>query len=275
MEENQSGNQTEASQTFSVPAEYASKGWASSVKSADDLWKLTDNAQSLIGKRPAGIPAHDAPDEEWNKFYNVMRPEKPEAYKFSDVKDVPEGFDIEGTRAQAAKILHEAGLNQRQADKVWQMYMDSTLGSYKAMQESKAAQDAELDKQYDEITKQHFGDKYDDAAKQAQDLINKYTPEPLRGAFGDMADKPALQASVIAALSGAYAEIEKIKAEYGKEGSLASGGQVSADSMEDVRRELANLRISKEARDFTHPDHKKAMGKISELEGKVNRYFNK
>jgi hypothetical protein len=70
--------QEQASNDFSIPESYQDRGWAKDIKSQEDLWKLTDNAQSLIGKRPAGIPTADAPQEEWDKFYQALgRPEQP------------------------------------------------------------------------------------------------------------------------------------------------------------------------------------------------------
>ena len=80
---------------FSIPDKYKDAGWAKDIKSSEDLWKMNANAQSLIGKRPAGIPSNDASEEEWEKFYNTLgRPEEPSAYKFSDIEGLPEGVDL-------------------------------------------------------------------------------------------------------------------------------------------------------------------------------------
>ena len=56
-----SDQQTSEAQTqqFSVPEAYKDAGWAQNIKSPDDLWGQFANAQSLIGKRPAGIPLAD------------------------------------------------------------------------------------------------------------------------------------------------------------------------------------------------------------------------
>lgn len=260
--------------SFSVPEAYQDRGWAKDIKSPDDLWKLTDNAQSLIGKRPAGIPTADAPEEEWQKFYNAAgRPDSPDKYTLPDVEGLPEGLDLGPQKQTATKILHEAGLTQKQAEKVWSLYMKAELeavGGAKA--QSEEAQKA-LDAEFDQVTQKVFGDKYDASAKAAQDMINAYVPDELKDAYGALGDNPKALAAVISALSGAKAEIDKVKAEYGAEGSITSGAQTTSASIEDVRSELANLRISQAARDFTHPDHKKSMQRIEELTGQVNRHY--
>jgi len=262
-----------AKQAFQVPEAYASKGWAKDIKSPDDLWKLTDNAQSLIGKRPAGIPSADAPDDEHQKFYGTLRPEKADAYKLPDVEGLPEGFDVAPYKQSAMSMFHEAGLSQKQAEKLWQTYLKTELGragenTVKAQEQQKA-----LDAEFDAIVKEAFGEKYDASAKAAQELINAHTPETLRAAYGELADKPKAMAAVISALAGAKAEIDKIKAEYGAEGKITSGGQATAISIDEVRRELASLRTSKEAKDFTNPEYKKTMARIEELSAQVTRHY--
>jgi len=261
---------------FSIPEPYQGKDWAKSIKTADDLWKLTDNAQSLIGKRPAGIPSSDAPDEEWNKFYNALgRPEKPDLYQLPDIEGLPEGADLSPYKQKAASIAHEVGLSPKQAEKLWNLYIKEELGAVSKTKEAQEAKQKELDAEYDKITAEVFGDKYDVSAKAAQDLITRHVPEEMIEAYQSLADNPKAMAAVIKALSGANEEIAKLKKEYGAEGTITSGSQTTGQSIEDIRKELATLRTSKEARDFTHPDNKKTMDRIAELSGAVKQHYSK
>lgn len=269
--------QTESQQSsFAVPEGYAGKDWAKGIKSADDLWKLTDNAQSLIGKRPAGVPAPDAPDAEWDKFYAAAgRPEKADGYKLSDVEGLPEGLDLAPYKTKAADILHGAGLNQKQADKVWQMFIKAEMESANGNKASITENQAALDKEFDAVVKEHFGDKYEEVSKTALDFVNKHVPEGLRAAYAGISDNPKALAAMMAAMNAAHNEIEKVKKEYGVEGKITSGDQSGSNSIEDVRKELAQLRTSKEAKDFLNPENKKVMARIKELEPIVAAHYNK
>lgn len=258
-------------ESFAIPEAYKDRSWATSLKSNDDLWKLTDNAQSLIGKRPAGIPAKDAPDEEWQKFYNSARPAKAEDYKFTDVEGLPEGFDASPYKQKAASILHEAGLTERQAQKVWDSYIKSELEAAGKSRADREAQDKALDAEFDKLTGDIFGDKYEESAKLAQDLIAKHVPAELVSSYSELANNPKAMVAVIKALDGAQREISELHKKYGVEGSLPSGNGSSqgGESLDSVRTELAKLRVSPAARDFTNPEHKATMEKIDMLSQKV------
>jgi len=261
--------------SFAVPEAYATKEWAKGVKSPDDLWKMTDNAQSLIGKRPAGVPAPDAPDSEWDKFYAAAgRPEKADGYKFPDVEGLPEGFDLAPIKSKAADILHGAGLNQKQAEKVFQMFMKAELDAANGNKTQLTEHQKALDAEFDKVVKEHFGDKFETAQQVALDFVSKHVPEGLRSAYSEIADNPKALAALIAATNAAHNEIEKVKKEYGVEGKITSGDQSSSESIEDVRKELATLRTSKEAKDFLNPNHKKTMERINELSGKVSKHYS-
>jgi len=87
-QEQQAGNEAQVPD-FSIPEEYKEKGWTQNVKSVDDLWKATDNAQSLVGKRA----------EDYIKENNyVQRPEQDNIMDFlADFK--PEdatSYDLKG-----------------------------------------------------------------------------------------------------------------------------------------------------------------------------------
>ncbi len=259
---------------FAVPETYKDKPWVQSVKSVDDLWKLNDNAQSLIGKRPAGIPPSDAPDEDWNKFFNAMgRPEKPEGYELPEVEGLPEGADITAQKQMALSIMHEAGLSPRQAAKLWQSYMKAELESTGKVRASFEEKQKALDAEYEKIVADTFGDKYDAASLAAQDLIKRHVPAEMIPAYESLADNPQAMAAVIKALSGAQDEIANLKKEFGAEGKLTSGNQAQSQSIDEVRQELAKLRTSREARDFTNPEHKKVMQRIEELSGVVKGHY--
>lgn len=243
--------------SFTIPAEYAERGWAEKIKSHDDLFKAYDNAQSLLGKRPAGIPDPNAPDDEWEKFYNVFRPESPDKYALGEVENLPEGMDIAPYKEQAMKMFHEAGLNQKQADKLWKAYVGSEVEAVSKMGEAQQARQAELDKEFDGLTQKLFGDQYETVSKQAQDFIKQSLPDELKPVVGEIAENPRALAAMIKVAQAAQSQIADIKKKYGAEDSLASGSQYAGMSKDEVVKKLveANTRartgdpFSKERKD--------------------------
>jgi hypothetical protein len=265
---------TDQNNSFSIPETYKDRGWVEKIKSPDDLWKTLDNAQSLLGKRPAGIPANDAPPEEWERFYQAAgRPETPDKYELKDPEGIPEGLDITEAKQRALGLMHKSGLTQRQAENLWKEYMGLELEIIKKEGETTAARQAELDKEFDEITKKHFGDNFEETSKAAIDFAASIVPDDLRGVPGELVDNPKALAYIAALAKGARDKIAAIEKEYGKEGSLTSGNQASTESIEDIRKELAALRTSKESRDPLHPDFKKNGERIAELSARVDRFY--
>lgn len=274
QEQNQEQNQVQETgqvSSFRIPDEYQDRGWAGKITSQEELFKSYDNAQSLIGKRPAGIPTQDASDDDWDKFYKAMgRPDEAK-YDFS----LPEGFDsevdISDFNQKASEIFHRAGLTPKQAQEIYNSYLNLELDAKNKSSEA----EAELDKEFDTLTKEHFGDDYERYRDLTISSFEKYSPQSLKESIASLSDNPKALAAVVATVKGLSGEIERVKKEYGAEGDLHRGNQVASASIDDVRKELAKLRISSVAKDFTHPDHNKTVERINHLSDEVNRFYNK
>ena len=260
----------ESAPAFVVPDAYKDRGWVEKVKSTDDLWKTLDNAQSLLGKRPAGIPAADAPDADWETFYNAARPESPDKYTLSDIEGIPEGIDLAPYKAQAQKLMYEAGLTPKQAEAVWKQYGAIEVESFK---QKLGQSQADLDKKFDETAAKVLGDKREAASTVAQEAIKTYVSEELRTSF---VNNPEGMVAMIELANGYEAKLAAVRAEYGAEGKLPDGGQqVAASDINETVAKLAKLRLSAEAQDFTRPGHGKVMQEISELQAVVAKHYNK
>lgn len=267
---------TPSEQSFVVPEAYHGKPWVEKVKSTDDLWKTLDNAQGLIGRKT--VPSPDAPDEEWQKFYNTLgRPEAADKYALPEVEGLPDGADLTESKKLATSIMHEAGLTQKQAEKLWKLYVGAELQNVEKTKQTQAENAKKLDAEFDETIKKLFGDKHEEKQRQALDLMKSTVPEDLRSAFDGVAENPKALAAVVAALAGAAEQIAEVKRKYGAEDGLTNGGQSAGgmQSMDAVRKELAVLRTSEAARDFMHKDHKATMDKIKSLSDSVQRSLNK
>jgi hypothetical protein len=261
----QSDQSAATGNSFSIPQEYAGKGWTEKITSHDDLFKAYDNAQSLLGKRPAGIPDQHAPDSEWEKFYNVFRPESPDKYTLGDIDGLPEGMDTAPYKQQAMQMFHEAGLNQKQAEKLWKSYVGSELEAVGKMSEAQAAKQAELDKEFDGLTQKLFGDQYDTVSKQAQDFIKQSLPPELSSVVGDMAENPKALAALIKLSQVAQSQIADVKKKYGAEDNLASGSQFAGLSKEDVVKKLVDANSRAQSSDPFSAARKDAMAEADTL----------
>lgn len=271
----QAADQSQNQSSFSVPEAYQSKGWAEKIKSIDDVWKTLDNTQSLLGKRPAGIPSNDAPQEEWDKFYQVARPESPDKYTLPDIEGLPEGVDLSSQKKTAMELMHKAGLTNKQAADLWKEFMGTEIKAAGEAKTSYETKQKELDAEFDKLTKEVFGGDFENISKSAISFANEIVPESLRDAPSAIADNPKALAYIAALAKGAQDKIAAIQKEYGAEGKITSGNQAASVSIDDVRKELAALRTSKEARDPFSPDYQKTLNRIQELSGTVERHYKK
>lgn len=94
--------------------------WLASKQFADVNLALASHRslEGLIGRQRLAVPQNDADAEAWNAIYKqVGRPETAEAYKLAD------GSKISGDEWKLfAPVFHEAGIGQRQAEKILGAY---------------------------------------------------------------------------------------------------------------------------------------------------------
>lgn len=272
----QSSQETQSTPTnsgFAVPEAYADRGWAKDIKSPDDLWKLTDNAQSLIGKRPAGIPTKDAAPEEWEKFYTALgRPDAPDKYEIQTTVELPEGADLSKYEANAKQIAHKLGLSNEKANQLWNDYLSMELEAVGEARKGAEAQQAEHDKRFDELTKSLFGDKYGEASAQAQSFLKSTLPADLVPVVQRLSDNdPEALVALIKVAHSAESEIAKIRKEYGAEDKLSSGGQAAGEGLNEINKKIIEAKARYQKADVFSQDRKDAEAEIESLREKLKR----
>ncbi len=267
-------------QTFSVPETYKGEGWAQNIKSNDDLWGQFANAQTLIGKRPAGIPTQEAPAEEWEKFYAAKgRPETPDKYQFeSKFEGLPADIDLSEWEGKAKVFFHKLGLSPKEAQQAWSDYIGMEIDGYKGHQAKTAESKATLDKEFDELTAKLWGDKYKDVEAKSLETIKAAVPDELKDAIPYIAENPKALAATIKLVEHAEAqsaalrnELAEVKKKYGVEDKLNSGTQTGSTSKDDVVKNLTDLNMKVRTLDPFSPERKKAMSDIEELRGQLAR----
>lgn len=270
-EQSAATEQTPSSEGFQIPEAYADRGWVKGLKSPDDLWKLTDNAQSLIGKRPAGIPTADAPQEEWEKFYTALgRPESPDSYELNtEVEGLPEGFDPEPYLDKAKAFFHELGLPQEKANQAWNRYLSMELEGVQEIQSQTAEQQKAMDEEFDKLTQDLWGDKYNEVSAQAQDFIKTALPDELKPVVNEIADNPKALAAMIKLAEHAQSQIKETKSKYGAEDKLTSGEQSAGMSQDEVIKNMMEQRqIATTAEPFS-AERKAAEAELEKLRGRL------
>ncbi len=151
--------------------------------------------------------------------------------------------------------------------------MASELSAAGESTTASATKQAELDAEFDKISTEVFGDRYDDVITNTTADFNKHVPQSLKEAFGYISENPKALAAIAAYADGKQKEIDAIKAEYGAEGPTVSGDQSAGQSIDSVRDKLSTLRTSVAARDFLNPEHKTTMEEIQRLSGMVSRHY--
>lgn len=240
-----------------IPEAYREKTYLRDAKSAEDVFKMLDNAQTLIGKQGKRVPADDAPIEEWNKFFNEAgRPETADKYEFKRA----DGVQVDPEVEKAVKgIFHEAGLSAKQAQAIQSKY-DELMG--KLQQDAQTKFEAE----FDTLAKEMFGDKVDDELKASQELLAQLVPEPAKKFLGTLSNEAAIVlASVMREVRSKYVGEDKTR--------LNGGGGAGAGDLKDeaaIRKKGAELMATPEYRDPFHPQHEARKKEVADLYAKLN-----
>lgn len=140
-------------------------------KSAQDLASSYMNLESAFNKKMDGfvkVPGQDAKPEDIQEFYRQIGvPDKPDSYELPDFKKkYGEDFKSDANLSKwFQEKAHENGLSKNQFAKLYEDFIDMQKGQVSKLQE---------------MTKQMYGDKFDDAVKKANSVL-PHLPEALQG----------------------------------------------------------------------------------------------
>lgn len=252
--------QTPPPSTFEtvIPEEFKDRAYLNDLKALPvgpdgfkALFKKLDGAQSLIGKK-TGVPAADAPDEEWEKFHSSLRPGKAEEYEL-------ESADPEFGKT-VKEMFHEAGLSKRQAAKLvakWDAYVGEKT---KAQREA----DEKLDKEFTELTEKTFGPENAQVLERSKALLQKLTPDNVKPFLVKLPNESlVVLASVMESVHAQYIKEDKIGG-----GDGAGGG---ATDVASLREEAQKLQASPEWKDAWHPKHEEVKRKVNDIYTTIGR----
>jgi hypothetical protein len=156
-----------------------------SIQSTENFQALADqmvNAQSALGKKRLEAPQQDWTQEQWDGYYESIRPEGGE-YEIPDSVSLPEGYDPESvpqfeddTMQEIVDLAGTMGLSQQQFDQLYGAYSTMIMDADKI---STQEQTETLNK-YNMDLRGEWGQLYDknvEASNQAYEAIATDIPE--------------------------------------------------------------------------------------------------
>lgn len=238
-----------AAVTFAIPDAYKDKSYLKGVDSQDKLFAMLDGAQNLIGKRPAGIPAQDASQEEWDKFYEAAgRPKEAKEYVFdgadkADPKFLP--------KVQAA--MHKAGLNSSQAKVVYTEVNNALMEMAKEQGINAQQQDTD----FEALAAKTFGADRDKVLSTSKALLEKFVPADMKGELGKLSNENLIiMAGVLNNLSKTYIK---------EDGAPGSGPTTTGMTPADISNKARALMLDPAYSDPFKPNHAAVKKQVDDL----------
>lgn len=143
----------------SLPDDLREKNLFKETKSLSALAKQALDAQSALGKKRLPVPQDDWGTDQWNDFYNQLRPESLDGYVSAEKHSIQlEGEDIkevtldEQTVGELRQVAHDLGLTPKQyqgLEAEWAKRQVTAGGTLEAqISEAVQAQQVELRKEW-------------------------------------------------------------------------------------------------------------------------------
>ena len=236
---------------FSIPDSFKDKPYLKGIDTPEKLFSMLDGAQTLIGQRPAGIPAPDAPAEEWGKFYDALgRPKTSAEYQLEIDPSVKPDEKVVG---QIKDLFYKHGLTPAQAKGIQKDFDAMAI----AVAKEKGIQLQQQNTDFDKLAGTVFGPTRDADLATAKQLIDTFAPPAMKGEIAKMSNENLiLMAGVLKGISAKY-----IKAD----GAPSSQSRGTGQSPDDLRAEGRKLMESDAWKNSMHLDHEKTKARVAEL----------
>lgn len=254
---------TPAVGTFAIPEAYKDKPYLKGVDNLDKVWSMLDGAQELIGKRPAGIPAPDAPQAEWDKFYEAVgRPKTSAEYKFDygvDDKGQPKAAPDAKWEASVKDLMFKHGITAKQAVSL-QKDFDTMVGNVIKEKNLTVQQD---NTDFTKTATELFGAERDKVLSDGKALLTEHVKDPRVNAALARLPNDALMvlASALKSISTKFIRSE------GAPLIPPGGGNtgVSGGGKEGMHAEARRLMSLPEYSNSMHPDNTKVLARVNQL----------
>lgn len=261
----------------SVPEEYREKSYMKDIQTKDEFFKQFDNAQKLIGKKTVGLPGDDATQEDWDNYYNTLRPENPDGYEFEPIKLEGEGQEelekslndiatAQGTDDKVREMFHKHGLTPQQAKGLHSDFNKLMVSQHLEAVKQNQEASAEINKSFEEIGRDLFKEAgYENVINTAKPMMTKYLPQEYKNKLSEFNGE-------VMALFAAYSY--NIKQDMGAEDTIdrAGGGtgSSSGSTEQDLRAQLRSNFTKIRGMDALNPQREQLMNENRELSNRIN-----
>ena len=247
----------------SLPEDIRDNQLIHNANSIESLAKTAIHAQSMIGADKLAIPGKWANDDDWNNVYTKLgKPEDAQGYKL----EVKEGTQVDKDMESWYRgLAHKAGLNDRQANTIFQEYMTKEA-ELKAANAPPSPEDVEIIKGEAEIAlKKEWGKAFDTRMNEAKGVLSEFAPKD----FDQLLTKDGVPLGNDPVFIKTLANIGNyINSKLGED-KMIGNKQQPQYTPADAEKEIAALRGDPRDGgpywDKKHPDHMRTVQQVQEL----------
>ena len=247
----------------SLPEDIRDNQLIHNANSIESLAKTAIHAQSMIGADKLAIPGKWANDDDWNNVYTKLgKPEDAQGYKL----EVKEGTQVDKDMESWYRgLAHKAGLNDRQANTIFQEYM-AKEAELKAANAPPSPEDVEIIKGEAEIAlKKEWGKAFDTRMNEAKGVLSEFAPKD----FDQLLTKDGVPLGNDPVFIKTLANIGNyINSKLGED-KMIGNKQQPQYTPADAEKEIAALRGDPRDGgpywDKKHPDHIRTVQQVQEL----------
>ena len=247
----------------SLPEDIRDNQLIHNANSIESLAKTAIHAQSMIGADKLAIPGKWANEDDWNNVYTKLgKPEDAQGYKL----EVKEGTQVDkDIESWYRGLAHKAGLNDRQANTIFQEYM-AKEAELKAANAPPSPEDVEIIKGEAEIAlKKEWGKAFDTKMNEAKGVLTEFAPKD----FDQLLTKDGVPLGNDPVFIKTLANIGNyINSKLGEDKMVGSKQQpqyTPADAEKEIAALRGDPRDGGPYWDKKHPDHMRTVQQVQEL----------
>ena len=247
----------------SLPEDIRDNQLIHNANSIESLAKTAIHAQSMIGADKIAVPGRWANDDDWNNVYTKLgKPEDAQGYKL----ELKEGTQVDKDMESWYRgLAHKAGLNDRQANTIFQEYM-AKEAELKAANAPPSPEDVEIIKGEAEIAlKKEWGKAFDTKMNEAKGVLTEFAPKD----FDQLLTKDGVPLGNDPVFIKTLANIGNyINSKLGEDKMVGSKQQpqyTPADAEKEIAALRGDPRVGGPYWDKKHPDHIRTVQQVQEL----------